>query len=230
MKIFSMSVYGTNARYITGAIRQTELCEKYFPDWQIRIYTDNAENFSHISQRASIVEVKDGTAGVFWRFRPLFESPQNIVLVRDSDSRITQREQMAVNEWLQCQQDFHIIKDHESHYEWPINAGLFAAKGEFSADLYNSMLEAQNNHYYTSDQVWLRNCVWPQKQSTTLIHNTRSPGWFAHTRSLLKNKYSFVGNGYDENNWPLYPDRLIHGWTNASLMETDRFDHGEMNI
>jgi len=226
MKIFSMSVYGSNPRYIQGALKQTELCEKFFPGWQIRIYTDNAQNLANIAHRADIIEVTDGTSGVFWRFRPLFESPQNIVVVRDSDSRITQREQMAVNEWIQSSQDFHVIKDHQAHYEWPVNAGMFACKGKLSDDLFNSMVHAQNNHYYTSDQVWLRDHVWPQKQSTALVHSMNAPGWFSQSRSQLINPYSFIGNGYDEHNMPIYPHTFTPGWILSSFTENDRFDEG----
>jgi hypothetical protein len=226
MKIFSMSVYGSSMRYIVGALRQFELCQKYFPDWQVRIYTDNADNFITISDRALIIPVSDPSYGVFWRFRPLFESTSNIVVVRDSDSRITQREQMAVNLWIQSSHDFHVIKDHEAHYEWPVNAGMFACRGKLSVDLYNSMVHAQNNHYYTSDQVWLKDHVWPQKQTTALVHSMNVTGWFSQSRSQLINPYSFIGNGYDEHDMPIYPHTFTPGWTLSSFTENDRFDEG----
>lgn len=227
MKIFSMSVFGTQARYIQGAFRQTELCEKYFPGWQVRIYTDRAENFLSLSGRAKIIEVTDGSYGVFWRFAPMFESPDNIVVVRDSDSRITIREQQAVNEWIQSDKNFHVIKDHESHYQWAINAGMFAYRGQLDAHTYSTMLAyANRSHSYTIDQIWLQEHVWPNVKNSCMIHSMQSDTWFAQTRNMLQNPFSFVGNGYDEHDMPLYPNKLIHMWTSDLVEPKFRFDEG----
>lgn len=227
MKIFSMSVFGNHPRYVQGAIKQTALAEKYFPGWQVRIYTDNPDNFISICDRATIIAVTDGSYGVFWRFAPLFESPDNIVVIRDSDSRITVREHLAVNEWVQSNCDFHIIKDHEAHYHWAVNAGMFACKGQLTSNMYDSMMSYRHGaHSYTIDQIWLQNYVWPEKQRTTMIHSIIEPGWFCDSRHQLCNPFSFVGNGYDEHDMPLYPQKLTHGWTSQDATPQDRFDEG----
>ena len=96
-KIVAVSVYGERPRYIEGARRQYELAKHFYPDWEFRIYTDDAKKFESLKD-AHVIEVKDNSHGVFWRFEPLFESEDNIVIVRDSDGRITEREARAVNE------------------------------------------------------------------------------------------------------------------------------------
>ena len=89
-----MSVWGDNPRYIIGAKRQTELAKKFYNDFRVRIYTDNPENFSDID--AEIVQMTTNlNNGYFWRFLPMFESSENITLVRDADGRITHRESIA---------------------------------------------------------------------------------------------------------------------------------------
>jgi len=56
-----------------------------------------------------------------------------------------------------------------------------------------------------------------------------STDWFAQTRSQLRNKYSFCGNGYDQNNMPLYPDSLSTTIDNTLPIHDLQFDFGVLN-
>jgi len=226
-KIFSTSSYGNNPRYIVGVHRQYELAKKYYPDWEFRLYVDNKENYSSLCD-ANIIEVKDGSHGVFWRFMPLFEDGENVTIVRDADGRVTVREQMAVNEWLDTDKIFHIYRDHEAHFQYPIIACAFGLKGRLPDDILNVMKHFMfNTNYYTNDQVFLRDFVFPYIKNNVLIHSI-GEGWFGETRNRLKNRYSFCGNGYDENDMPLYASTMAE-MTNdhmASLTDKDKFDEG----
>ena len=224
-KIISMSVWGTNPRYIVGAIRQWELAKKYYPDWKVRIYTDNPSNFSNTD--AEIIHVTDGTYGMFWRFRAMFENDETIVMVRDSDSRITVREAMAINEWLQSSEKFHVFRDHEAHYEFPIIGCAFALKGKLSDHAKEEMKRYQNTHIYLVDQFYLRDIVYPEIKDTMLAH-CMNTGWFKDTREQLVNPYSFCGNGYDENDMPLYGTTLAEcqGFDPSKIDRKYIFDEG----
>lgn len=229
-KIVSTSVYGNSPRYITGAIRQFELTKKFYPEWEYRIYTDDKIKFSSIANEANIIEMDKGH-GVFWRFLPMFEDENNIVIVRDSDGRITLREQMAVYEWVNSNNKFHIFRDHEAHYEFPIIACAFGNKGK----LPDSLLDVMNNYmfntnYYTNDQVYLRDYVFPYIQNDVMIHSMRE-GWFKETRAKLKNKYSFCGNGFDEFDMPLYPDNMagFATFVQKDLPPEAKFETGILN-
>ena len=207
VKIIATSAYGESPRYIVGAKRQYALAKLYYPDWQFRLYTDDGTKFADLTD-AVIVEVKDNSHGVFWRFAPLFESEDNVVIVRDSDGRITEREAMAVNEWLLSNKKFHVYRDHEAHFQYPVIACAFGYKGMLSEHLHNIMMQfSTQTNYYTNDQVYLRDFVWPFVEKETLIH-TLHDGWFGETRSKLVNEYDFCGNGYDEFDMPLYPNTL----------------------
>ena len=227
MKIVSMSVWGDNPRYIVGAKRQAELSKEFYPEWKVRIYTDNISNFTP-DDSIEIIDRKGYKNGVFWRFEPLFESEDNIVIVRDTDGRITVREQMAVNEWLNRDETFHTFRDHESHYEFPIIACAFGYKGRLEDSLLNVMTSFINNpFYYTNDQVYLRDFVFPIVKYNCLIHSMYE-GWFGDTRKQLKNKYSFCGNGFNENDMPLYPPTLAEcaGFNPALVDPQFKFDKG----
>lgn len=231
-KIISMSVWGNDPRYIIGAERQVELAKKFYPGWKVRIYTDNVDNFKKIENDVELVPITDESYGMFWRFLAMFESEDNVVMVRDSDSRITEREAMAVNEWMESDKVFHTFKDHEAHYEFPIIGCAFAFKGTFSNELLATMINYMNSQkFYLSDQFFLRDYIWPLVENNSMVHSMKEPGWFAETRNKLKNPYSFCGNGYDEDDMPIYPNSLENISTfNYKLVPPEfKFDGGALN-
>jgi len=227
-KIISMTAYGTNPRYFIGAKRQVELAKKYYPNWLIRIYTDNLDKFKDIENEVQLIQINDD-AGVFWRFYPMFESDDNIVIVRDTDGRITFREALAVQEWLDSPYAFHTWKDHEAHYEFPIIACAFGYKGKFNSQILYEMKKFQQaGFYYLNDQHFLRDFIYPIIKNNTLLHDFNQLGWFKDTRKKLINPYDFCGNGYDENDMPLYPNSLenIRNFDRLKLDIKYKFNEG----
>lgn len=227
-KIFSVSSYGDNPRYVVGTHRQYELAKKFYPEWEFRAYVDNAANYN--LPGANVIEVKDGSHGVFWRFEPLFEDENNLVIVRDADGRVTEREFIAVKEWEYSSKSFHVYRDHEAHFEFPVIACAFGYKGKLPLQLQQIMHEfAHKTNYYTNDQVFLRDFIWNHVSNDALIH-TMHEGWFGETRQKLVNPYSFCGNGYDENDMPLYPGTLAEaaGFDPKTVPESYKFDEGKM--
>jgi hypothetical protein len=226
-KIVSMSVWGNDPRYLVGFKRQYELCKEFYPDWNIRVYTEDKNKFE-IFDDIEIIEITDGSYGMYWRFLSLFEDENNIVIVRDSDSRITIREKRAVDEWLSSDKIFHVFRDHEAHFEFPIIGCAFGLKGKLS-DSIKDRMEIYKNKYpsYLGDQYFLRDIVWPDVSENCLIHSM-SEGWFGETRKQLKNRYSFCGNGYDEFDMPLYPPTLgeCKNFSNKNLGDDVKFDRG----
>jgi hypothetical protein len=226
-KIISLSVWGNDSRYITGANIQYVLAKQFYPDWEFRIYTDNKNKFVNLLN-ANIIEVTDGSYGMYWRFRAMFEDDNNIVIVRDSDSRITFREQQAVDQWLESDKKFHTFKDHEAHFEFPIIGCAFGYKGKFEPpilDLMNSYTKKFN--YYVGDQIFLKEVIWPLVQDSAMIHSMKD-GWFKETRERLVNPYDFCGNGYDENDMPLYPPSLAEcaGFDPKNISNKFKFNKG----
>lgn len=230
-KILSMTAYGKDSRYFVGAKRQVELSKKYYPDFKVRIYTDDIKQFYSIENEVDLIEIKDDS-GVFWRFHPLFESNDNIVLVRDSDGRITAREALAVNEWLESPYSFHTWKDHEAHYEFPIIACAFGFKGKFNLEIFNAMKTLQQERFfYLNDQYFLRDFIYPIVKNDSLIHDFNQEGWFKDTKAKLINKYDFCGNGYNQFDMPLYAETIasMAEFDIKKLSEKNRFNEGVMS-
>jgi hypothetical protein len=205
-KIISISVWGNSPRYCIGAIRNAEIAQKILPDWTCRIFVDTTVPIKYINQlhnmkNVEIAEVDDeGVFGAFWRFYSMFESEDNITISRDSDSRISPREVQAINEWLTSDKKFSIIRDHERHYDWPILAGMWGVKGKLDENVKNIMLEYSKHHFYTSDQIFLKDVVWKEAETDSMIHGFLEVDWMKQNRDINH----FIGQGYDENNKPLY--------------------------
>jgi len=226
-KLISISVWGDNPRYIIGANRQYELAKEFYPDWKFRIYTDDRNKFSYLTD-AEIIQVEDGSYGMYWRFDAMFEDKNNIVLVRDSDSRITPREVRAVNEWIELDKLFHTFRDHDAHFEFPIIGCAFGYKGRFNDLEHMRMLEYRSRlNYYVGDQIYLRDAIYPLVKDSMMVH-TMTEGWFGETRKKLVNPYDFCGNGYDENDMPLYPPTLAecNGFDPKSVSTEFKFNGG----
>jgi hypothetical protein len=222
MKIFSTTVYGTNPRYIMGAHKQYELAKHFYPDWEFRVYVDNAKYFN--MPNANIIEVHDGSYGMFWRLLPLLESNDNITIIRDADSRITEREALATHVWLLNDKKFHVMRDHEAHLQdKPIMGGIFGVKGQLSAYQKQVMQTyLHGEHRYGADEEFLRDHVYDESQC--LIHEIRK-GWFGLSRKLMLNRYEFCGNGYDEHDMPIYPPTMqeMNGYNHKTLPSSAKF-------
>ena len=76
----------------------------------------------------------DDRLGQFWRFYPASDRDVEIMLSRDCDSRLNQREKEAVNEWLNSSKSFHIMRDHPYH-NTEILAGMWGVKNPILNDM-----------------------------------------------------------------------------------------------
>lgn len=224
-KIISTSVFGTNPRYRVGALKQIQLAKAFYPNWEFRIYTD-AENIDFFRESgATVINCSGQGNGTFWRFLPLFESEKNCTIVRDADSRITIREALAVHEWLERGTRAHGIYDHPQHPQIMLLAGLFGIRGALPATALLKMLRYMAAHEYGKDQAYLAEVVFPLVKDDICVH-TLNQGWFKSSRLAMANRYTFCGNGYDENDMPVYPPTKEEreGFCTSKLHVSARFN------
>jgi hypothetical protein len=108
-------------------------------------------------------------------------------------------------------------------------AGTFSYKGMLPQNLLEIMkMRSITETGYLNDQIYLRDFVWNLVKDDCLIHSMREPGWFSETRNALKNKYSFCGNGYTEEDLPIYSDSLST-ITDFVSIEENKFDEGVLH-
>lgn len=189
MKVISYSLWGTKALYLHGALVNARQVQEHFPGWEMRVYHDSTVPWETLNElrkfeHVKLIQVNDGSYGMFWRFRALFEPGLEAVLVRDLDSRITWRDVRCVKEWLESPYRLSVIRDHEEHYKVPILGGLFGLKGgPLPVYLLNSMKEYSQIHRYNMDQIWLGHHMWPLFLTNKLEHGYKEIQWMAESRT-----------------------------------------------
>lgn len=141
-KIIAFSLWGDHPKYWVGARRNVELAQKFYPTWTPRFYIDSNAPKDKIAELVSLsspieikfIDSKGPYHGMFWRFEPAFEPDVDIFISRDCDSRISIREVLAVNEWLNSDKDVHTMRDHP-HHNMPIQGGMWGARNHILSKL-----------------------------------------------------------------------------------------------
>lgn len=203
-KIISFSLWGNNPKYTIGAIRNAELTPIIFPNWVSRFYCGKSvpeeiiEKLKSLPQTEVIIMDEDGDwTGMFWRFYACEDS--DIMLSRDTDSRLSIREKLAVDEWLESNKDFHIMRDHPYH-NTVILGGMWGVRNGMLKNIKELITEYNKGDFWQVDQNFLREKIYPLVVNTSLTHdsffnldeNTRK---FPTTRI----NQEFVGEVFDEN-------------------------------
>lgn len=208
-KIISISLWGDKPQYCVGAIKNAELAKRLMPEWKCRIFIDGSVPVEYQEKLYSMDNVElaevdtEGIFGAFWRFYSMFENEDNITISRDSDSRISEREVRCINEWLQSDKKFSIIRDHERHYDWPILAGMWGVKGSLGDTVYEKMNDYVSRHFYTADQIFLKDVVWDIAKDDCFIHGFKEIEWMNNSRNK-----DFIGQGYNEYDQPIYSGEI----------------------
>ena len=65
---------------------------------------------------------------MMWRFMVADDMSIDRFLVRDTDSRLSSRDAVAVWAWEQSGKALHCIRDHPSHTGYALNGGMWGGK------------------------------------------------------------------------------------------------------
>jgi hypothetical protein len=211
MKVISFSLYGDNPKYTIGAIKNSELKETFFPGWEMRVYhNDSVPNYVLEQLEANNVVlintgVEQGVCNAMWRFAPASEKVECFIS-RDCDSRLFERDAVAVKEWLDSGKCFHIIRDHPGGHAWEISAGMWGARGCFVENIQEKMNEyIQTSSWVTDravDQRFLQEIIYPRAVESLFLHdeyfNYEGIGT-AIKRNRQLDDFAFIGEPFDEN-------------------------------
>ena len=174
-KIVSYSLWGNDEKYTVGAVKNAHLVQKMYPGWIGRFYCGQSVPEDIINQLNSVentdvimMDENGNWEGMFWRF--LAADSDDLVISRDTDSRITQREVDAVNEWLESDYDFHIMRDHPWHGHH-IMGGMWGSRNGILRGLSDWIEEYTKGDYWMVDQNFLRDIVYPKVKNISMVHD-----------------------------------------------------------
>jgi GR25 family glycosyltransferase involved in LPS biosynthesis len=175
----SFSIWGTNPRYRRGALRNALLIPELSPGWRARFHLDDSVPEAFIVLLQSLgAEVQRMPAGgslrqkLCWRFLVANDPGVGRFLVRDCDSVVSQREVRAVEQWLDSDRWFHVMRDWWSHTD-PILAGLWGGISGVLPDLQGLLAAYTPTALETAnvDQWFLRDGLWGSIRPHALIHD-----------------------------------------------------------
>ena len=120
MNYLSFSLWGDKPIYNVGIIKNAELWKSIYKDWQMVVYYDDTVPVETIERLNSLgvltIDFTDKKMyGMFWRFFACDLIDADYCVFRDADSRITIREKMAVDEWVNSKKTLHVMRDHPAH-------------------------------------------------------------------------------------------------------------------
>jgi len=207
IKKICFSLWGKDPKYTVGAVRNAELAHSVYPGWKTFFYIGNDVDDNTLKQiedaEGELIFMNDsGWNGMFWRF--FGADSEDIFISRDVDSRLNNREKIAVEEWLESDKDFHIMRDHPFH-KTEILGGMWGCRNGILKGLKDLIKEydaGDQDNKYQADQTFLRNVVYQKIKHYAIVHDEffeRKP-----FPIIRKNRFDFVGQVYDEKENPQF--------------------------
>jgi hypothetical protein len=217
-KYLSFSLWGDNPLYNIGAIRNAELWKTIYPEWDMVVYYDNSVPKETIDSLTSlnvttIDMTNSGTYGMFWRFFAVSLPNCELAIFRDTDSRISIREKMAVDEWIESKKSLHVMRDHPAHgipygnNSLGILGGMWGLKNNVIPlmDMMKNFFSSGKVMEYGSDQRFLKS-VYSILENDRCTHDD----FFEKKPFPIKRENGrFIGERININEQPLTNDYKI---------------------
>ena len=203
MKVIAFSLWGDNPKYTVGAVRNAEIAKEIFPDWTCRFYL-GVDVPQYITRQLGGLDAEccpmsgSGWNGMFWRF--FAADSHDVVLSRDTDSRLGHREKAAVDEWLESEKDFHIMRDHPYHAT-EILGGMWGARNGVLKGVRQMIRNHNNGSFddkYQVDQNFLRDVIYPMVKDNAVVHDEFFEKKPFPKHAPSRTKAYFVGQVYSQ--------------------------------
>lgn len=211
-KYISYCLYGKNPKYYVGAKKNLEVNNRLLPNWKSIIYYDSKEidknfileleNLGYITKDVNLLEItKNVNYQMFWRYF-IFEN-QVISIVRDLDSRLSDREVKYINLWLESDSNYFIIRDHPWQSEVP--GGLFGIKNPNNFWNFFKTFVKNKNLGWGVDQEMLKSYIdGVDKKNISYFGFDKKENYIPRD-----DKNFFIGIQLDENENPVSPNSSL---------------------
>ena len=198
-KIISFSLYGEDLKYWVGALENIKLAQEFYPEWKCRFYIDADANPGLMNMVCQmdceiILETPVQThSGLFWRFYAADDA--DIMICRDTDSRLSDREAKAVYDWLDTGRCFHIMRDHPYHTAL-IPGGMWGCRDMEGIRTLIEKFPLQNAK--GTDQLFLARVIYPQIKDNAIIHDSYNLFNDGIDFPIPRLGKEFIGAAYDQ--------------------------------
>jgi len=200
-------------KYFIGLNENIKIIKNLYPNWYVYLYHNKELNINNLNIdydkfKTILIENNDISA-MQWRFLPNDETDVDLFIVRDIDSRITKREVVSVNEWINSGEILHIMRDHP-HHHYHILGGMWGMRRQSDFNMLNACIEYNKSNNYNSINNWyekwwdmnfLRDVIYPKYNKSSYINSSyfTMEHWAKDFTEPRKNKH-FIGEIFDQNN------------------------------
>jgi len=217
MNIISFSLWGKKDLYMVGAIENIKLAKEIYPGWKCRFYVNSSvdkcvcDNILENGGEVKIITDDLGPYyGMFWRFFANDDLEVERFIVRDADSRLSDREKKCVDEWIASGKGFHTMHDHFFHLGVPILGGMWGSKGRIIDDMFGKIHKWPRHQKHGDDQIFLKDIIWPLVKNDCLRHDNGYMPIYGLSKRIPQHKPSkfggtFIGELFDVNNKSMNP-------------------------
>jgi hypothetical protein len=202
--VISLSIYGKEPVYLSGALANVELAPVIYPGWEVIVWADRDVPRKTLNALRDSCDLKMPLERVTMFTRFLVNDIPDVdrYIVRDADSRLNEREAKAVQEWIDSGKGAHVIRDHPGH-KHPMMGGMWGAvKGAVPSML--ALMKDVNveSREYMDDQKFLWEKVWPEIRGDCLQHDFCGQWTGARPFPSKMGDYRFVGERFSQDDEP----------------------------
>ncbi|KNC95581.1 tetratricopeptide repeat protein [Trabulsiella odontotermitis] len=180
--VIAFTLFGALPRYCESAVMNARVSKDLFPEWRCRFYLDDsvpqAVQQRLLAEGAEIINVEgeqhQTIPPLMWRFLVLDDPGVKRYLIRDADSLLSEREQAAVNAWLQSDRWYHHMRDYFTHTELLLAGMWGGCRNENLPSIIEQTreyLRDREGHKRFVDQYFLRQHLWPTIKQSLLNHD-----------------------------------------------------------
>lgn len=195
-KIISFSVYGNKDKYVGGMFENLKRAKIIYPGWRVRIYTETKHpairDFKLFGAEIAECGSNDVHSGAFWRFFAAEDPEAELVIFRDSDSRLGNKEKAAVDDWIASGRKAHLMFDHQHHVPAGVMAGMWGVKGGVLPGIKDAII-AYGQKIAHMDTRFLEQWVYPKIKGSHLVHGYKGNPFPAYTPDDI----DYVGQIWD---------------------------------
>ena len=217
MNVFSFCVYGTNPKYCQGMTENLRAIQSRFPEFKTFIYLGNdvpkpyAEAYAQFPAVVLIPMNINTTDLMAWRFFAIDQPNVQCMFVRDADSRMHDRDEWCVRQFMASDKALHICRDHYWH-KTKITGGIWGMKKsgfQMQAKWAEWSKKNGKTMVYDDDQKFLAEYVYPSFPPETMLIHSNIVG---HLREKITpippelfTETHFMCNTWDYKNGVEYP-------------------------
>lgn len=178
--ILSFCLWGKDYKYVEGLQANVRQAAQFYPGWEVVVFAAYGVPPVFIEslrkQGVTVICRSRFTDPVpnpmFWRFEVADWHPGRKFIIRDADSRLSNRERIAVEDWLSSGIPFHVMHDHP-HHQRPIMGGMWGGTCGVLRDIRPQSAQwfgkREKDVVYGADQDFLESWALPQMAAAGIL-------------------------------------------------------------